>query len=137
MSDRVREHVPDLLRLLPAALLILALYAPGAAAQPPPTAHHPGVWTTAAPWPPRTSANSVWAVHMALTRGDTLFARPHSRVLAFGRSNRAVNGRSQRSGNSRHGVVVESRTRRPPSVKEKRLNNAFLPRGGLLVGYPS
>lgn len=47
--------------------------------------HHSGVWTSATPWPGRDSFTaSVHAVHMALFRGDTLFARPHSQVLAWG-----------------------------------------------------
>jgi hypothetical protein len=74
--------------LLPcfASLLTLALATSTPVAQTLPTAHHPGQWTTAAPWPGRdySTANGVWAVHMALLRGDTLFARPHSQVLAWG-----------------------------------------------------
>ena len=51
-------------------------------AAPPPTAHHPGVWTTSQDWPaPRTQ---VQAVHMAIARADTLHGRTHSQVLAFG-----------------------------------------------------
>lgn len=46
---------------------------------------------------------------------------------------RAVEG----SGNNTQGVVAESRARRPPSLEEERLSNAFLPRGGLLGGYAS
>jgi hypothetical protein len=57
--------------------------------------------------------------------------------LALGTSNAAVSGRSKSSGNSRHGVVIGSPTRRPPSLEEKRLDNAFLPCGGLLVRYVS
>ena len=39
--------------------------------------------------------------------------------LAFGTSNVAVSGRLRRSGNSAHGIVVESRTRRPPSLENR------------------
>ena len=66
-----------------AVTLSLVITARDAIAQP--TAHHPGAWTTADKWPGRTTwPNSVWAVHMGLVEGDTLFARPHSQVLAWG-----------------------------------------------------
>jgi len=84
MFDPVRVPVAVCVRLLLLAFPLVALRLPGAAAQTAPTAHHPGMWTTAAPWPGRSWSNSVWAVHMALTRGDTLFARPSALVLAWG-----------------------------------------------------
>ena len=62
-----------------------SLFAPDAVARP--TAHHPGVWTIPGPWPGRSTSvqdDGVDAVHMALLRGDTLFDRPHSQVLAWG-----------------------------------------------------
>lgn len=62
-------------------LLALALLTLPTASPAQPLAHHPGAWTTHAKWPGR---DSVQAVHMALVRGDTLFARPHSQVLAWG-----------------------------------------------------
>lgn len=46
-----------------------------------PTPHHTGAWTPRASWP---GAPSVQAVHLALLRGDTVFARPHSLVMAWG-----------------------------------------------------
>src|SRR3989442_15480077 len=46
--------------------------------------------------------------------------------LVSGRSNCATRGLRNRSGNSTHGVVLESRTRRPPSVKESCVSTAFL-----------
>jgi len=70
-------------RLVLAAALSLAIATAGAHAQP--TAHHPGAWTTADKWPGRTTwPSSVWAVHMGLVRGDTLFARPHTKLLTWG-----------------------------------------------------
>lgn len=65
------------------ALVLAALLAWPLAARAQPTAHHPGEWTTAQYWP-GTGSLGVQAVHMALVRGDTLFARPHSQVLAWG-----------------------------------------------------
>lgn len=63
-------------------LLITATVSHAAQAPPPP--HYPGKWTEAITWPGRTPSDSVHAVHMALVRGDTVFARPHSQVLAWG-----------------------------------------------------
>src|SRR2546426_3578285 len=57
--------------------------------------------------------------------------------LALGTSNVAVTGRSNSSGNSTQGVVIMSRTRRPPSVKESCLNTAFLSHGGLRATHSS
>ena len=57
--------------------------------------------------------------------------------LALGTSKVAVSGRSKRSGNNRHGVVVGWRTRRPPSVEVGCIDTAFLPHGGLRVDYDS
>lgn len=69
--------------ILFAAMLVIAMPPDWTRAQTAP--HHPGLWTSATPWAGRDSfAVSVHAVHMALLRGDTLFARPHSQVLAWG-----------------------------------------------------
>lgn len=75
----LEAHAPACLALA----ACLALHATPARCGP--TAHHPGQWTTAQPWPGRSSfGTSVQAVHMALLRGDTLFGRPHSQVMAWG-----------------------------------------------------
>ena len=84
MTARIRGALHRLNRHTSALLVALVLLAARSGAQTPPVAHHAGAWTAADPWPGRSFSNSVWAVHMALTRGDTLFARPHSRVLAWG-----------------------------------------------------
>ena len=74
---------------LAAIASLLSLFA-GASWSPrvqaaPPSPHHSGQWTDATAWPGRdySAANGVQAIHMALIRGDTLFARPHSQVLAW------------------------------------------------------
>lgn len=84
MFERARVPTSAVLQMIIGALVALAVCGTSVAAPPAPTAHHPGLWTSAAPWPGRSASNSVWAVHMGLVRGDTLFARPHSRVLAWG-----------------------------------------------------
>lgn len=76
---------PGLGSLVAACFMLAATAAEVRAQIPPPKPHHPGQWTSPAPWPDRdfTDGNSVQAIHMALVRGDTLFARPHSQIVAW------------------------------------------------------
>src|SRR5438094_10300810 len=84
MFARVRRGVAHCALIAQWALLALC-FAPAPVVAQPPAAHHPGTWTTAAPWPGRADfAHSIWAMHMAVVQGDTLFSRPHSQVLAWG-----------------------------------------------------
>lgn len=84
MSQCRRHLAPIAARLTAVALFVIGMTFE-VRAQTPPSPHHPGQWTSATPWPGRTSfTNSVYAVHVALMRGDTLFARPHSQVMTWG-----------------------------------------------------
>ena len=83
MSHRGTDYARLVLLAALTAVFGSAVLRESVQAQPAP--HHPGRWTTADPWPGRVVYDtSVQAVHMALVRGDTLFARPHSQVLAWG-----------------------------------------------------
>src|SRR5262245_10257650 len=81
----VRVSTPVRTPLVLVALLALSEFAKAPIATAQPAAHHAGLWTTSTPWPGRASfAASVNSVHMALLRGDTLFDRPHSKVMSWG-----------------------------------------------------
>ena len=134
-----RRNPPVGLVLFATTLLATAWLTGPSRAQTAP--HHPGHWTPATPWAGRDSFSvSVHAVHMALLRGDTLFARPHSQVLAWGNwSTIAPTGGGLWGWRSTTDVATQTGSNLTPLAVETPPYDLFcgghsaLPRGDLLV----
>src|SRR5437870_10692814 len=93
-------------------------------------------WTTLPDWR-RSHRQSPRASIRPSRRSAALSSTAPPSELPWYWSNWARSGLPNTSWNSTHCVVVEWRTRRPPSVKESCVNTAFLPHGGLRFPYSS